>query len=163
MIARNSSINFFHKKGSLLVEVLVVVSIVTASLLVALNVTQKSIYLSRQSLNQSQVAFLLEEGAEAVRIIRDGAWTNVSSLTNGTNYYPFFTGGTWTLPTTSNTVGIFARKVVFSAVYRDSSQNIASSGTLDIQTKLVTVTVSWLDGSQTMSKTLQFYLSDIFS
>ncbi|MBI5139531.1 hypothetical protein HZA26_02905 [Candidatus Nomurabacteria bacterium] len=163
MMVRNREKNFSKQKGSLMVEILIVVSIITASLLVALNVTQKSIYLSRQSLNQSQVAFLLEEGAEAVRVRRDGAWANISGLTIGTNYYPFFSGGTWTLSTTPNTVGIFTRRIVVSSVYRDANQDIASSGTLDAQTKLVTVTVSWVDAGQNLSKTLQFYISDIFS
>ncbi len=139
-------------------------SIITVSIIAATAVAQKAIYISRQALHTAQAGFLLEEGAEAVRIVRDNAWTNVSGLTNGTNYYPTFSGGTWTLSTTSNTVGIFTRRVIIGSVSRDNTtQDIVSSGgTNDPRTKLITVTVSWAEGATTTSKTLQFYITDIF-
>ena len=146
-----------------MVEVLIVVSVITVSIIVALSVAQKSIYLARQSLSQAKVAFLLEEGAEAARIVRDNNWSNISSLTLGTDYYLVFSGGTWTLSVAPSTVGIFTRKVVFSPAYRDVNQNLASSGTPDSQTVLVTVSVSWIDSGKNLSKTIQFYLTDLFS
>lgn len=151
------------KRGSMMVEVVIVVFIITVSVLSALAVTQKAIYLSRYSVHQAQAAFLLEEGAEATRILRDGGWSNISGFTISTSYYPVFAGGTWTLSTTLTQVGIFTRSVVFSTAYRDSSQNLVPSGTSDSQTRLVTITVSWTEGGQSVSKTLQFYLTDIFS
>ena len=159
----SSKVRISSKKGSLLLEVLIVVSIVTVSVLAALSVTQKSIYLARQSLRQAQAAFLLEEGTEATRIVRDNAWSGMSSLTVDTNYYLSFSGGTWVLSSTPSQVYVFTREIVFSSAYRDSSQNLAPSGTLDNQTRLVTVTVSWTEGAQTISKSLQFYLTDLFS
>jgi len=162
----NRDLKSFFQQGSLMVEVIVVVSIVTVSILVALTVAQKSIYLARQSLHHSQSAFLLEEGAEAVKVIRDNAWSGISSLTLSTDYYLSFSGGTWTtwtLSTTPSQVGAFTRRIVFSSAYRDANQDLAPSGTLDDQTRLVTVTVSWTEGAQTLSKTLQFYLTDLFS
>lgn len=151
------------QKGSLLLEVVIVVSLIVVSMLVALTVTQKSIYLSRQSLKQLQASYLLEEGAEATRIVRDNGWANISTLTNSTEYYLSFTGGTWTFTTTPQPSGDFTRKIIFAPAYRDVSDNLAASGTEDVQTRLVTVEVSWLEGTETMSKTLQFYLADIFS
>lgn len=147
----------------MLVEVIVVAAIISIAVLAASAVAQKSIYLARQSLHQSEAAFLLEEGAEATRIIRDNAWSGISGLTLSTDYYLSFSGGTWTFSTTPNQVGIFTRKVVFSSAYRDGNQNLASSGTADNQTRFVAVTVSWEEGGQTISKTLQFYLTDLFS
>ncbi len=146
-----------------MVEILIAVFIILVVVLAAFGVTQKAVSLSLRSTHQSQASFLLEEGAEATRVVRDTAWSGISGATLGTNYYFVFSGGTWTLSTTPSAVGAFTRKVVFSAVYRDSNQNLASSGTLDSQTKLVTVTVSWPEGGQTASKTLQFYITDIFS
>ncbi len=155
---KNSSLGFMT------VEVLVAVSIITVSVLAATAVAQKAISVSRQALHFSQANFLLEEGAEATRIVRDNGWSGISSLTAGTNYYPTFTGGTWTLSASSNTVGIFTRTVVITAVNRDNStKDIASVGTNDAGTKLVTVTVSWVEGTTTVTKTLAFYISDIFS
>ncbi|HTE48504.1 MAG TPA: hypothetical protein VK675_01190 [Candidatus Paceibacterota bacterium] len=132
--------------GFMTVEVLVAVSIITVSLLAASAVAQKSIYVSRQAFHSTQAAFLLEEGAENARIARDNAWSNVSSL-NG-----------------AEQIGIFTRTVVASDVNRDNTtKNIAATGTDDPGTKLITVTLSWIEGGVTISKTLQFYLSDIFS
>lgn len=156
--------------GYLVVEILVAVSIITISILAAMAVAQKSIYVSRQTLHATQAAFLLEEGAEAARIIRDGAWSNISNLAANINYYPTFSGSTWTLSQTGNTVGIFTRTVNVSDVCRNTStDNISSlapcggSTYLDAGTKFITLTVSWPEGGQTVTKTLQFYLMNIFS
>lgn len=151
--------------GFMTVEVLVATSIITVSILAAMAVTQKSVYVSRQAFHATQAAFLLEEGAEAVRIARDNVWSNISSLTVGTNYYPTFSGGTWTLSSTANTVGIFTRTVNIALVNRDDNTKdiVSSGGTVDSGTKLITITVSWPEGGVTVTKTLQFYLTDIFS
>ena len=157
-------LSLFSNQGFLTVEVLIAISIVTISILASMTVAQKSIYVSRQSLHFSQANFLLEEGAEAVRILRDNAWTNISSLTLETYYYPLFSNGTWSLSTTPNTVGIFTRKMTISSVKRDdTSKDISDTGTVDTGTKLVTITVSWSESGTTVTKTLSFYILDIFS
>jgi len=151
-------------RGFLVVEMLVAVAIITFSILAAMAVTQKALYVARLALHESEAALLLEEGAEATRILRDNDWDNVSSLSNGTNYYPTFAGGTWTLSTTPATVGIFTRTVNLASVNRDSTTlDISESGADDPKTKLITVTVSWSEGDATKTKTLSFYLLDIFS
>lgn len=153
-----------NNQGFLLVEVIVAFSIMSLSVIAAMWVAQKSIVVSRQAFHTNSAGFLLEEGAEAVRIFRDNGWTNISSLTNGTNYYPTFSGGAWTLSTTPNTIDIFTRTVTVASVNRDvTTQDIASSGTNDPGTKLVTVTVSWIEGNTTVSKILKFYVTNIFS
>lgn len=146
----------------MIVEVLVAASIITVSILATMAVAQKSVYLSRQAFHTTQASFLLEEGAEAVRIIRDSGWSNISSLIVGTNYYLTFLAGNSTTP---STVGIFTRTIVFANVNRDNNTKdiVSSGGTLDDQTKLVTVTVSWPEGGVTITKTLQFYIMNIFS
>lgn len=145
------------------VEIIVAVSIIVVSVLAAMTVTQKSISVSRQALHTSQASLLLEEGAEVTRILRDNAWSNISSLSAGTNYYPTFSG-TWAFSSTPSNIGIFTRTVTVANVNRDAtSGNIAVSGTNDPGTKLITVTVSWTESGQAMSKTLPFYIMDIFS
>ncbi len=152
-------------QGFLLVEVVVAFSIITISVIAAMEVAQKSIAIGRQAFHTTQAGFLLEEGGEAVRVLRDNVWTNISLLVNGTTYYPTFAGGTWTLSTTFSRVGIFTRTVSIASVSRDNTtQDIVSSGGGDDPgTKLVTVTVSWLEGATTVTKTLQFYITNIFS
>ena len=151
--------------GFLIVEMLVAISIITVSILAAMAVSQKSIHVSRQAFHAAQAAFLLEEGAEAVRILRDNAWSNISDLSIATNYYPVFSGGTWTLSSTPNTVGIFTRIVTKANVNRDNTTKdiIGTGGLDDPGTKLITVTVSWPEGGAVVTKTLPFYIMDIFS
>lgn len=154
----------FCGRGFMMVEIIVAVSIITVSILVAMAVSQKSVYVSRQAFHTTQATFLLEEGVEAVRVLRDNTWSNISNLTIGTNYYPTFTGGTWTLSPTVNLVDIFTRTVNIASVNRDNTtKDISSTGTDDPGTKLVTVTVSWPEGGTTITKTLQFYIINIFS
>ncbi len=151
-------------RGFMMVEVLVAVSIITVSLLVAMTVAQKSIYVSQASFHATEATFLLEEGAEAIRILRDNTWTNISDLTANTNYYPAFSAGTWTLSGVASTVDIFTRTVSIASVNRDNNtEDISATGTDDPGTKLVTVTVSWPEGGTTMTKILQFYIMNIFS
>lgn len=147
----------------MMVEVIVATSIIIIFVLVSMSVATKSIVFSRQSFHNTQAAFLLEEGAEAVKINRDNAWTNISNLTAGTVYYPVFSGGTWIFSTTLSKIDNFTRTVVMTNVNRDNTtKDIAVSGNNDVGTKLFTVTVSWQEGGQGMSKTLKFYISDIF-
>ena len=153
-----------NNKGFLLIEVIVAFSIISGALIAAMQVSQKAIYVSRQALHVTQASFLLEEGAEAVRVLRDNGWANISALVNSTNYYPTFSGGTWVMSSTPNTVGIFTRILTITSVKRDNTtQDISSSGTDDVGTKLVTITVSWREGSNNLSKTLKFYISNIHS
>ncbi len=132
-------------KGFMAVEILIAVSIIVIFVLVAMTVAQKSIYISRQALHATQAAFLLEEGAENTRIIRDNNWEDLVALN------------------TSEQIGIFNRSVVVSEVSRNEITGDIGSGVVDPRTKLITVTVSWPEGGQTISKTLQFYVADIFS
>jgi len=157
-------LNNKKNSGLMMVEILVAVSIITVSILVAMAVAQKSIYVSRQAFHATQATFLLEEGAEVARIVRDNAWSNISSLIAGTNYYLTFSEGTWTLSTTANTVGIFTRTVSVALVNRDNTtKDISLTGVDDPGTKLVTVSLSWPEGGTTITKTLQFYMINIFS
>ncbi len=146
-----------------MVELLVASAILVTAFLGASAVAQKSLQVSRQSAHAAQASFLLEEGAEAVRVLRDNGWSNISSLAISSTYYPLYAAGTWTLSVTPNTAGIFERTVAVSNVTRDSNSNIASTGTVDTHIKFFTVTVSWMEGASTITKTLSFYLTDIHS
>lgn len=135
-----------NQRGFMVIEILIAISIITISILSTMAVSQKSIQVSRQALHTTEAAFLLEEGAENARIVRDNLWSDLVSIN------------------TVEQIGIFTRTVVASSVNRDSTtSDISVSGTDDPDTKLVTVTVMWPEGGTTITKNLKFYLMNIFN
>ena len=161
---------FFTKKnnsGFTLVEVLIASSIIVVSVLAVMSAAVKGIELSNRALKQTQANFILEEGAEAVRIIRDNNWENISTLSVDTNYYLSYdiNTNTWSLGTTpvNQIDSIFDRTIIISSVNRDVNKDISESGDLDSGIKKVTINVSWNSNGENINKSLVFYLSDIFS
>lgn len=168
--------NIFQKKkkiihrnntGFTIIEVLIACVIISTTTLALMSATSKGIELSTRSLRQVQANMLMEEGVEAVKSIRDNdsKWTIIPNLTLNTNYYLSFSSNAWTLSTTPVPPidEIFNRIVVFSPVYRDSNDDIASSGTIDTGIKRVDVTVSWPSPSGVISKNITFYIANIFN
>jgi Tfp pilus assembly protein PilV len=156
------------QKGSGLVEILVAVFIFT--LILTSLITASNLYLSgsEESLKIAEGAYIAQEGVEAVKIMRDVNWTNISSLTNDSKYYFVFdtsssTNNIWKATTTASyeNMNSFLRSFKVSAVYRDSNGDIASSGSLDQYTKKVVVSVSWKSKSATTTKTISTYIANI--
>jgi prepilin-type N-terminal cleavage/methylation domain-containing protein len=152
------------KKGFTLIEVLVAIPIfvvVLGSLIVASN-----LYLSGagDTLKNTEGAYLAQEGIEAVKILRDYNWTNITSLSTTTNYYLTWdtSSTTWKATTTASAINSFIRTFGIGDVKRDSNGKIVSSGgTFDTNTKKVTVSVSWRSKNGTTTKTLSTYITNI--
>lgn len=163
--------------GFTIIEVLVACSIITISMFALMQTAQKGLYLSHQSLKKSQASFLIEEGVEAVKSIRDNNWASISGITLNTPYYLFFNTNTklWVLSNASTTSlpshiptypidGVFTRTVVINSVGRDVNDDILSSGgTIDPRTKKINITVTWTSSGISSSKNLSFYITDIFN
>ena len=144
-------------------EVVLAAGILSLALLSIIGIAGRSIIVSRRALESYTASTLLEEGAEAARIVRDGGWANISGLSTGTTYYPSYDipTNTWSFSATPNAVGIYTRTIVISDVDRDLSANIAPSGANDPDTKLFTETVAGKESdSTTQSKSLSFYLTN---
>jgi len=162
--------------GFTLIEVLIACSIISISMFALMETAQKGIVLSNQALKKAQVNLLLEEGAEAVKSIRDNDWdTKIKDLSLGTPYHLFFNTTTkvWVLDTSTINLagsipsypidGIFDRTITFSSVGRCIDDDIVEGGgTVDLGTKKVVVVVTWLSSGVINSKNLTFYLADIF-
>src|SRR3989344_6985907 len=146
-------------KGFAIVELLVVSFIISVAFFAITGASQRSLSLSIKALQMTQASFVLEEGVEAIKTIRDTDWTNITSLTYDTPYYLSFSNGIWILSTTPSTGGSFTRTVQFKQVYRDGSDRIADTGTPDNKTYLVDVIVSWSSAGVTVSKNISFYIS----
>lgn len=144
-----------------LIEMVVGISVLSISLVGIGAVAQRSLALSRQSLQETQANFLLEEGSEVVRSFRDKGWVNIGNLSTTTTYYLTY-GSTWATTTTASKIdNTFTRTITVSDVTRDVNDDIAASGTYDSGTKKITVTLSWVSGFATSTKTVQMYLTDI--
>jgi len=154
---------FKNKKGVSVIEILVVVVIISVGLVALLNAVTSSLKFSRLMKENDQAKELAQEALEAVRSFRDGTdWEtdglgtlNLYNPLDPTSFYhPEIIDDPpkWALSTNEGTVTlgvvIFKRKVVFENVYRDFDDNIASSGTEDLNTKKITATVSWDNGNK---------------
>ena len=152
------------KKGFLLVEVIVGVSILAFCLLGIISVGQGFVRLSFQSFQGSQTNFLLEEGAEVVRAFRDVGWGNISGLTVGTKYYLTYSGGKWATSTIASKIdNIFTRYFTVSNVNRDTTTAdiITSGGTLDTGTRKIQIDVTWQTSMGVATRTAMLYVTDI--
>jgi type II secretory pathway pseudopilin PulG len=150
------------QKGFFLIEVVVASSVIAVVLILLLGSIQDMVEVSQRSLERTKASFLIEEGAEAVKSIRDDSWTTISALSTDTPYYLSWNGSQWTLSTTASSIDQYTRTIVFSTVSRDSNDDIVSSGgTLDTDAKKAAITVSWTVPSGTQTEDTQFYIFNI--
>jgi len=154
-----------YKSGFGLIEIVIGVTILSGALFSFSLFYQKALQVGSQTTELVQASFLLEEGVEAVKIIRDEGWqANIANLTTGTPIYLSFVGGTWATSTTNVYIKEFERYFVVDDVYRDVNDDIAVSGVLDAGTKKITVTVNWWSNisNTTSTKTITTYITDLF-
>jgi len=152
-------------RGFVLVEVVVATAMITIMLFSFVSAGSKGVDLSNRALKQLQMNYLLEEGVEAVKTIRnDNNWTIIPNLQFDKNYYLYFDDNTnkWSLSLTPNTIDGFTRTVVLFAVTRDGSDKIAASGTIDDGTRKIAINVSRPFRGITLSKSIDFYITNLF-
>ena len=141
-----------------LIEVVIASAIVL--LLSAVLVSANFAYLRtfNTSLKTIKAVYLVEEGIEAVNLIKNNDWNGLGNI--GTDSYLVWNGTTWLSTTSQSMVDqIYERKFMTEEVYRDSSDDIVlAGGTLDSNTRRLTVSVSWLDNSATTTKSISTYI-----
>lgn len=164
--------SFLHKsltkRGFSILEVVVTTGILSV-LFVTISHHHKKIvdvgYLTTRSI---QANFLLEEGMEAVKSLRDESWSlKIAGLSIGTPYYLYWSGTKWTSTTTPQMIeNTFTRTFTVASTTRDVNYDIVQSGgTNDPGTRKVTIKVSWnalLSGELTLVK-VDGYIMNIFS
>jgi len=155
---------FKQKKGLAIVEVVVATAVVLLIVLSSYGANILYLRISIRNPDETKAAFLLEEGMEAVRLMRDDDWdTRIDSLSTGTTYYFYYNGTIWQATTTKIYIdNQFERSFTLSAVSRNSGGDIVTSGgTNDDGTRKVTVNVAWWSYNATTTKTAQTYITDI--
>jgi Tfp pilus assembly protein PilV len=151
-------------RGVTVVEVLIGVAILgVATVFLAQSF---GLFFTNGSLVQhtTKASFLAAEGMEMVRFVRDDDWNTIAGLTNGTSYAPSVSAGAVSLTTTPEVIdGTFTRTIVFSPLYRNANDDIVAStapgATVDTDSKLVTVTISW---GSSESLVIQSIVSNLF-
>ena len=153
-----------NNQGFLLVEVIIGTSIIAIIIVAVMLAFSSGLRLSSRNSLATRAELLAEEGVEITRLIRDNGWSrSFGSWPDGTAYRLVFSGGTWATTTANSFIdGTFDRTVVATNVYRDGDDDIASSGTLDPDTKKITANVSWRNGEATTTVSLQTYLTNLF-
>lgn len=155
--------------GFSLLEVIVGISIVAVFLYASLLASKQFLLLSRATVRDVQAGFLLEEGVEALRVVRDQGWTtNIDPLSEGSTYALYFNPDVdlWEVSSTSSELidNLFTRTFVVEDVDRDSNDDIVESGTLDPDTLRFTVTVAWNGPTgDSRSRSLTTYLTNFFN
>ena len=148
-----------QNKGFLAIEAVVGVSIAVLILLFTTHTLVRFINTGKNLVEKTQALYLVEEGLEMVRFIRDEKWENLSSLADGTTYYLNITGSSIATSTTVEVIEGFTRSFVVDSVERDGNDDIVPSGTPDGDSKYVTVEVEW--GTPTTTVSLTSILADI--
>ncbi|MEK7558365.1 MAG: hypothetical protein AAB507_00885 [Patescibacteria group bacterium] len=156
--------NFGGQAGFGLVEVVIGSAIISLALLGVISVASNSLRVADHSLREAQAGYLLLEGGEALRSMRDISWTNINGLSTTTTYYLAFSTTTNRFATTSANSfvdGIFERSFTTSDVFRNGSDNITASGTYDSGTRKIRMNVSWRERGATTTTLTDFYLTNI--
>jgi len=154
--------NLKQQKGIGMIEIIVCLAIIAVTFWGFLELVRYNLKIQEQSEAKLEAMNLAIEAIEAVRSIRDENWNNLASLSLETRYYPIISTNKWTL-TAANPGpinGLYDRWVIFERVYRDSSDDISSSGTEDSQTKKVTAVLQWNDRGQIKQFNLTTYLTN---
>ncbi len=152
-------------RGFGLIEILVASAVLSSVLLAVSFFYQNALGVSQLTGERVQAAFLLEEGLEVVKIMRDNSWTDITGLATGIPLYYDWTGTAWAT-TSANTFvdGFYDRSFILDDVYRDVNDDIVfSGGTLDTNIKRVTVSVSWQRDGATTTRSIASYIADIFN
>lgn len=156
-----------QRKGFTLIEVVLGVGILTMFFLANALYYEQARRVSEQTTRRIQSGFLLEEGVEAVKLMRDAGWSaRVATLTNGTRYYLHWDGSAWLATTTPEQIeNIFTRFFVLSPVERDAGDNIVSSGgVLDPGSRKAVVTVEWdTQKTASSSESIETYITNLFN
>lgn len=156
-----------HTGGFTLIEIILATSMITTFLVSISMFYKKILDVSQDTTRHIQSGFLLEEGVEAIKLLRDTSWsTRIATLSTTTTYYLYWNSSAWTSTTTKQVIeNVFTRSFVIADVKRDVSDNIASSGTYDPSSKKVVFSVEWpRKGSRaTTTESAETYIMNLFN
>ncbi len=127
-------------KAFTLIEVLLAIVIFTISSIAVVSLSIDTLNRDVKTELSNEALHYAQEGIEATRAIRS---ENYWDLVTG-EYGLSFVGDTWSFTSAPEVIDAFYERTIFiEDVYRDGSNNIAATGTLDPNTKKIRSVVSW--------------------
>ena len=160
------NIQHSYQKGFGLIEMIIGAAILSVSLLSISNFFQSINRASAITQSAIQGDYLLEEGVEVVKLLRDISYTNnIRKMSTTTTYYLSWSGTNWATTTVNTLIdGKYTRNFTLTDVKRDiTSNDISTTGTYDQNVKLITVSVAWRDPVGTTTRSIQTYVTNIFN
>lgn len=130
------------QKGQSLIEIVVALGLFTIIAGGIITLVLGSLISVRQGGETAQATFFMQEGAEAVRNIRDQAWNKLAFTDDGQFHGLDNSSGTWDFSGINNILGKFTRSAKVESVTRDGNGNIGA-GANDLETKKITVNTAW--------------------
>ena len=152
-----------HTKGSVILEVVVSAAIISLVSLAFLGALATLSQFHQKDMLSIKGGLIAEEGLEAARFVKGSGWTNLSNLPLNTAHYFALATSSWGVTTTPEIIdGVFYRFFTLSAVSRNVSDDIVTSGgTVDANTFLVESSVSWNWKGATSTTNYKTYVTNI--
>lgn len=155
-----------NESGLGLVEVLIGASIIVVGILAILVTHSTYVKYALSHDEEVQSTYLLEEGIEAMTLLRDTSWSaNIVPISTSATTSLYFNGTAWTMSSTTNEYidGIFTRNVRVYAVNRDVNGKIADVGTNDPDTRKIVVTLTYPERTGTTTESITKYLVNMYA
>lgn len=166
---RSNQYSYVYERGVSLIEVIIGVSILATVLWGTVAAFANLLERGFEQEARIKAALLFEEAFEGMRFVRDDSWVAFEVLPIDTpiTLSVDATGFTAAAATSSEVIDVrFERSIVLREVYRRDSDDVivpstdASAKTLDPDTRLIEIEVSWDSGAGTVLG--DTYLTNLF-
>lgn len=132
-----------NQQGQSVIEIIVAMGIMIIIAATAVAAVVSSFSTTRLSEEETQASFFAMEGIEAAQSIRNQDWDDITNGNHGLSN----SGGTWVFSGSSDDPdggSKFTRVVAVADAQRDGDGDlVASGGTVDVDTKKITSTITW--------------------
>lgn len=158
LVNKKLNLNFLNKsslRGSLLLELLIVISILAIILSIGAQSISLSLRSGKVSGERDVATSLASEALESIRGATEEKWQNLYNLTKASqNYYATTSSNKWVISSGTETIPVnlasYTRYFTVNNVSRDPATRLIETAYNaahdDPSTQQVTVTVSWVGG-----------------
>ena len=136
-----------NKRGFSVVEIIIAAAIFTLTVGAFVLASEVLRELAANNVERTEAALLLEEGAEAMLILRDFSWeANVAILETDSLYYLYWDGSSYQMSEEEVVINqSYLRRVTLYEAHRNASGTYVESGTVDPDTRRVLIEIIKVD------------------